>query len=57
MARNTFTAEEVIAFLDSDEEWSEFEEKESVDGDRKVPEYINSLGEAEVVSHSVLDSS
>ena len=57
MARNTFTAEEVMAFMDSDKEWSEFEEKKSVDGNREVPEYINSLGEAEVVSHSALDSS
>ena len=28
-----------------------------MDGNREVPEYINSLREAEVVSHSVLDSS
>ena len=57
MASKGFSAEEALAYIDSDElDLAEFEDNESLDGDKEVTDYINSQGEEEVVSCSALSS-
>ena len=57
MASKGFSAEEALAYIDSDElDLAEFEDNESLDGDKEVTDYINSQGEEEVVLCSALSS-
>ena len=60
MARKRFSAEEALAYIDSDAseelDSDELEDSESLDGDREIADYTNSQGEEEVVSYSVLSS-
>ena len=60
MARKRFSAEEALAYLETDAsdelDSDEFEDSESLEGDREVADYTNSQGEEEVFSYSALSS-